>query len=81
MPTGSITYLSDLYEVMRGVQQGSILEPLLFDVYLNSSSANVNASTVLYADDSTAVCVGHGDNDLKSTLLSTIGQLQEWYKK
>lgn len=43
-----------------GVQQGSVLGPLLFDIYINNLIDTQNeATTVLYADDTSLFVSGH----------------------
>ena len=48
---------SNLQPVKRGVPQGSILEPLLFLVYINEngSNANIIGKLLLYADDTVLI--------------------------
>jgi ribonuclease P/MRP protein subunit RPP40 len=62
-----------------GVPQGSILDPLLFIVYLNDL-ANISdkLSTILFADDSNVFINGPNLNDIQSTLNQEIPKLVNW---
>ena len=45
----------------RGVPQGSVLGPLLFNVYVNDFPSQVNVGSILFADDTT---IFHSDCSL-----------------
>ena len=58
MPT--LTFWSKL---LLGVLQGSVLEPLLFNIYANDLFCLTEMSDVCYyADDTTFHACDHGDN-------------------
>ena len=44
-------YESDWISVTSGVPQGSILGPLLFDVFINDIVKDIKAEVLMYADD------------------------------
>ncbi len=46
---------SDLKELKAGVPQGSVLEPLLFLIYINDICNGLNSDSFLFADD-TSIC-------------------------
>ena len=61
------------------IPQGSILGPLLFNVYINdlSKSAN-NLNTVLFADDSCFYCAGNSLVDLFDLVNTDLRRVFDW---
>ena len=67
---------SDKLTVLNGVPQGSILGPVLFNIYVHDMSMNTNAKCIQYADDTSlyrhtkprklAECVGKVNDDIKN---------------
>ena len=66
--------MSDWKTVLSRVPQGSVLEPLLFVIYIIKSKINV---TKLFADDTKIIATIKNDLDLK-ILQDDIDQLVEW---
>jgi hypothetical protein len=58
----NLPHLSDWEVVKRGVPQGSVLGPLLFNLYLNDfpSIVNKHSNTIIFVDD-TSILVSSSD--------------------
>ena len=63
-----------------GVPQGSILGPLLFNVYINSLSAAVTKSElILYADDAVLIVAASTPQELNDALRHDFALISDWY--
>ena len=61
-----------------GIPQGSILGPLLFHIYINDLSNNLESEVKLFADDTSIFSIVH-DNDLSTRELENdLNKIQEW---
>ena len=79
-----VTYngeISDMQIIKCGVQQGSILGPLSFLIYINDL-ANVCKYTmpIFFADDSNLFLNGRDPADIEAKLNNELAQIAEWLK-
>ena len=61
-----------------GVSQESVLEPLLFLIYVNDMSAEVKHKLLLYADDATILVSGTNIESVQSLLSGELEMVSEW---
>ena len=64
-----------------GVQQGSILGPLLFIIYVNDMVTSVNCDLFLYADDSTLLVSGKHPTDIQKSLSNELNSVRGWLEE
>lgn len=70
---------SQVLPLACGVPQGSILGPLLFNLYINDIvNINQDAKFIIYADDTSIFFSGNNIDQLISSCNDTIVQLQQW---
>jgi hypothetical protein len=71
--------LSGLKEIKNGVPQGSILGPVLFQLYINNLTTNIlEAETVLVADDTNILIQAEDGKVLEQKINSTMEVLYNW---
>ena len=69
---------SEFKEITCGVPQGSILGPLLFNLYVNDMVSSVDCKLLLYADDSCLI-VSHKDKyTIERKLTTELQNLSNW---
>lgn len=74
--------LSDRGILSRGVPQGSVLGPLLFNIFISDMDININGvNTINYADDNLTFTSGKFILDVANKLQLALDALHEWYKR
>ena len=74
--------LSDCCAITQGVPQGSILGPLVFNIYVNSlQNAVKNARVILYADDTVLICTASTSVELQAILARDFNWIRDWYNE
>lgn len=72
--------LSSMNDIQKGVPQGSILGPILFNIFINDMFYFVQGSKLYnYADDNTLSCISSSVTDLKQNLENDSIQLIKWF--
>ena len=73
--------LTDVKET-DGVPKGSILGPLLFNIYVNSlPNAVKNARVILYADEAVLICTASTSVALQAILARDFNWICDWYNE
>ena len=68
-------------DILSGVPQGSILGPLLFNIYLNDIFFFVSADNLAnYADDNTPYAIGRNIDNVLDTLTNDVNSLMDWFE-
>ena len=71
---------SSWQEIIAGVSQGSILVPILFNIFVNDLFLFVSSSNLSnYADDNTLYTSGYNLKEVKEVLLNDLNKVTEWF--
>lgn len=76
----SQSVISDIQEIFCGVPQGSILGPILFDIYINGLSKQIDAIVSQYADDTAVIRSSESIQHLVQLLTSDLIKLVAYFK-
>ena len=75
-------YFSTWENIIAGVPQCSILEPLLFNIYINNLSLFVSNSYLSnHADDNTLYAFGYNLEETKNTLRFDFNLVSKWFEE
>ena len=68
-------------EILRGVPQGSVLGPVLFNVFICDLAYLISEDSLLnYADDNTLSAHASNTESLQSALLTETNKIMEWFR-
>ena len=71
---------SSWQEIIAGVPQGSVLGPLLFNIFVNNLFLSASSSKLSnYVDDNTLYTFGYNLEGVKEVLLNDLNKVTEWF--
>lgn len=73
------TIHSSWKDISTGIPQGSVLGPLLFNVYVNDLPANCPEKIIMYADDTTAIITTKVPTESNKVIKDALESLNEWF--
>ena len=70
--------LSEVEKIKGGVPQGSVLDPLLFILYINDITEDIQSLSRLFADDTSLSYSSSKINEIEQRLNSDITKIYNW---
>jgi hypothetical protein len=71
----------ELKLIKAGVSQGSVLEPILYLLYINDIPTTLNSTTATFADDTAVMAVGKTVESTTRKLQSVVNKVAIWTNK
>lgn len=75
------TSLSTTRKIRAGVPQGSLLGPVLFNIFINDMPRTEKVELALYADDTALITQSRRGFLASNRLQAALDNLEEWYEK
>jgi retron-type reverse transcriptase len=72
---------SELKLIMAGVPQGSVLEPVLYLLYINDLPATLSSTMAMFADDTAVMAAGETVENSTTKLQSAVNKIAIWTKR
>ena len=72
---------SETESIKAGCPQGSRLGPLLFIIYINDLTENLESDIIIFADDTTILATGRNSNETSAQLGRDLNKIKEWALK
>lgn len=63
----------------NGLPQGSVLAPLLYNIYTNDQPVGINTRSFIYADDTAVAAQGNTFEEVEMKLTATLEDLADYY--